>query len=79
MKLQSKSLNRKQISLSPHKSRIVNRPLNNFEEQIIRNDYDSVEEAMFLTSTDNKQSEVVPLQGAVVKKYKENWYLSLSG
>lgn len=34
---------------------------------------------MFLTTTDNKQSEIVPLQGALIKKFKDNWFLSLSG
>jgi hypothetical protein len=50
-----------------------------FLEYTIRNEYDSVEDAMFLTSTDNKQSEIVPSHGALVKKFKENWYLTLSG
>lgn len=34
---------------------------------------------MFLTSTDNKQSEVMPLQGAFVRKFKDNWYFNLNG
>jgi hypothetical protein len=34
---------------------------------------------MLLTSTDNKQSEIIPLQGANIKNYKDNSYLSLSG
>lgn len=32
-----------------------------------------------MTSTDNKQAEVSPLQGAYIRKFKDNWYLSLSG
>ena len=34
---------------------------------------------MLLTSTDNKQAEIIPLQGANIKSYKDNSYLSLSG
>lgn len=45
----------------------------------IKNEYDSVEEKMFLTSTDNKQSEVFSLQGAYIRKFKDSWFLSLNG
>ena len=35
---------------------------------------------MLLSSTDNKQAEIIqPLQGANIKNYKDNAYLSLSG
>jgi hypothetical protein len=34
---------------------------------------------MYLTSTDNKQSEVFPLQGAFIRKYRDNWFFSLNG
>ena len=34
---------------------------------------------MLLTSTDNKQAEIIPLQGANIKNYKDNSYLSLTG
>lgn len=49
------------------------------QDYSIKNEYDSVEEKMFLTSTDNKQAEVVPLQGAYIRKFKDNWFLSLNG
>ena len=34
---------------------------------------------MFLTSTDNKQSEIFPLHGSIFRKFKDNWIFSLNG
>lgn len=46
--------------------------LNNyFREYSIQNEYDSVEETMYATSTDGKQSEVMPVKGAFIKKIKD--------
>lgn len=52
---------------------------NYLREYSIQNEFDSVEEKMYLTSIDNKQSEIIPTRGALTKKIKDDWYLNLNG
>lgn len=46
----------------------------------IKNEFDPVDETMYMTSLDNKHAELVLAQGALVKKsLDDNWYLNLKG
>lgn len=62
-------------------SKIASREISNIylKEYSIKSEYDSVEEKMYLISTDSRQNEIVPIQGALFRKSKENWFMNLNG